>query len=177
MAHTGAAGKAILPSRRQLPWWKRLQERSTSTRFGAWFAIHIATRIDRPLLRWSKGRLALFTPWPIGLLETIGARSGRRRTIPLLCVVEDARIVVVASNGGGPEHPAWYHNVRANPEVAFTIRGAKRAYTAREVDGPERDELWQRMTDLYVGYHKYQERAGNRSIPVIVLDERADLPT
>lgn len=158
---------------RELPWWKRLQERSITTRFGTWFAIVIATRVDRVLLRWTKGRLAMFAPWPVGLLETVGARSGKPRTIPLLCLVEANRIVLVASKGGDSQNPAWYYNVRANPDVYFTIHGRRSAYRAHESEGEERIDLWRRVNDLYHGYEKYQDLAGERLIPVIVLEPAA----
>jgi F420H(2)-dependent quinone reductase len=90
---------------------------------------------------------------------------------PLLYLADGDRIVLVASKAGAPRHPAWYHNVKANPGVEFLLRGGpKRSYAAREAEGAEREELWAKVNDLYVGYDDYQGRTGGRVIPVIVLE-------
>ena len=154
-----------------MSWWERGLEEIVRTRAGGWFAVTIANPIDRRLLRWTRGRVGLFLGQPVGLLETVGARSGQPRSTPLLYREDDGRIILVASKAGALRHPAWYHNLRANPEVEFTARdGLHRRYRAREAEGAERDTLWARANDLYAGYDDYQERAGGRRIPVIVLD-------
>jgi deazaflavin-dependent oxidoreductase (nitroreductase family) len=154
-----------------MKWWERWQEAFARTKPGGWFAINIANPIDRRLLRWTGGRFGLFLGQPVGLLETLGARSGKPRTAPLLYREEDGRIVLIASKAGAERHPAWYHNLIAHPQVAFTGRDGRHArYRAREAEGAERETLWARANDLYAGYDDYQERAGGRRIPVIVLD-------
>jgi deazaflavin-dependent oxidoreductase (nitroreductase family) len=141
------------------------------SRPGTWFAINIANPIDRRLLRWTGGRIGTFIGQPVGLLETTGARSGAPRTTPLLYLRDGERVVLVASKGGAPRHPAWYHNLRANPEVAFTCRdGQRRRYRARPAAGEEREALWGRCNDLYAGYDEYALRTGGRVIPVVVLE-------
>ena len=82
-------------------------------------------------------------------------------------------LVFIASNGGSPRHPAWYHNLRAHPQVRILSRKGERTYVAREAEGPEREELWRRANDLYGGYDTYQERAGMRRIPVMVCEPRS----
>jgi len=152
-------------------WWERWQEAFARTKAGGWFAINIANPIDRRLLRWTGGRFGLFLGQPVGLLETLGARRGKPRTAPLLYREDDGRIVLIASKAGAVRHPAWYHNLIAHPEVAFTGRDGRHGhYRAREAEGTERDALWAQANDLYAGYDDYQERAGGRRIPVIVLD-------
>jgi len=154
-----------------MKWWERWQEAFARTKPGGWFAINIANPIDRRLLRWTGGGFGLFLGQPVGLLETLGARSGKPRTAPLLYREEDGRIVLIASKAGAERHPAWYHNLIAHPEVAFTGRDGRHArYRAREAEGAERETLWARANDMYAGYDDYQERAGGRRIPVIVLD-------
>jgi deazaflavin-dependent oxidoreductase (nitroreductase family) len=154
-----------------MKWWERWQEAFARTKPGGWFAINIANPIDRRLLRWTGGRFGLFLGQPVGLLETLGARSGKPRTAPLLYREEDGRIVLIASKAGAERHPAWYHNLIAHPQVAFTGRDGRHARSrAREAEGAERETLWARANDLYAGYDDYQERAGGRRIPVIVLD-------
>jgi deazaflavin-dependent oxidoreductase (nitroreductase family) len=108
---------------------------------------------------------------PSGLLVCRGARSGAERRVPLVYVpLPDERIVLIGSNGGAPRNPAWVHNLRAHPDgVRFAARGGERAYRAREVDGEERREMWDRAVRQYVGYGTYQERTSRR-IPVFVLE-------
>jgi deazaflavin-dependent oxidoreductase (nitroreductase family) len=157
--------------RRELSWWERRAEAFARTRPGGWFAINVANPIDRRLLRWTRGRLGLFVGQPVGLLETVGARSGQPRTTPLLYVEDDGRIVLIASKAGAERHPSWYHNLVAHPDVAFTGHDGRHGrFRAREAQGAERDALWALANDLYAGYEDYQQRAGGRRIPVIVLD-------
>jgi deazaflavin-dependent oxidoreductase (nitroreductase family) len=141
-----------------------------SSRPGAWCYIHVTPKIDRPLMRVSRGRLG-FAGRRGGLLRVVGAKSGRERLTPLLFMRDGENVVLIASRGGAARNPAWYHNLKANPEVGFTILGEERRYRAREAEGPERERLWQRMvSERYPGYQTYQERAGPRRIPVIVLE-------
>jgi F420H(2)-dependent quinone reductase len=156
-----------------MKWWERPEEAFAKTRFGGWFAVHVASPIDKRLLRWSRGRVGLFLGQPVGLLETIGARSGEPRATPLLYLEDGDRIVLVASKSGNPRHPAWYHNLRAGPDVWFSDRqGTRRAYRAREAEGEEREALWARVNDLYAGYDTYQGRTGGRRIPIVILERR-----
>jgi deazaflavin-dependent oxidoreductase (nitroreductase family) len=112
----------------------------------------------------------MFLGEPVGLLGTVGAKSGQKRETPLLYLDDGERVVLVASKAGAARHPSWLHNLRANPRVSFLRRGGHRGtYVAREADGAERDELWARVNDLYAGYDTYQGRTARR-IPVVVLD-------
>ena len=161
--------------RRQLSWWERQLEAFVKTRAGGWIAVNIGNPIDRRLLPLSGGRVGLFLGQPVGLLETTGAKSGKRRETPLLYLDDGDRVVLVASKAGAARHPAWFHNLTANPSVGFLRRGGHRGrYLAREAEGAERDELWDRVNDLYSGYETYQGRAGDRRIPVVVLEPAGD---
>jgi deazaflavin-dependent oxidoreductase (nitroreductase family) len=154
-----------------MKWWERLQEAFARTKAGGWFAINVANPIDRRLLRWTGGRFGLFLGQPVGLLETVGARSGTPRSTPLLYMERDGRIVLIASKAGATRHPSWFHNLSAHPECGFTGRhGHRGRYRAREAEGTERDTLWAQANDLYAGYEDYQQRAGGRRIPVMVLE-------
>jgi deazaflavin-dependent oxidoreductase (nitroreductase family) len=104
------------------------------------------------------------------VVETRGAKSGALRRTPLLYARDGDELVLVASNGGNPRHPAWYHNVRANPDVQVFLRGRTGRYRARVAEGPERDRLWDLVTDLNPGYDIYKRRASNRQIPLVVLN-------
>ena len=109
-------------------------------------------------------------------LHTIGAKTGERRSRLLTSpIVEDGRVVLVGSNGGGATSPGWVANLRANPEVEITIGAETHRYRARVVTGDERAELWQRVVKRYRGYDAYQRRAP-REIPVVVCD-RIDDPS
>jgi deazaflavin-dependent oxidoreductase (nitroreductase family) len=106
---------------------------------------------------------------PLLLLETRGARSGQARTNPLVYTRDGDRYVVIASKGGAPTNPDWYHNVVANPEVTLEV-GPKR-FTARAVvaDGDERDRLYAAQAALMPGFAEYQRKT-TRRIPVVVLE-------
>ena len=110
---------------------------------------------------------------PTLLLVTTGARSGVRRQTPLVYVSNGDDIVVIASNFGSEHHPSWYHNLKAHPDAEVYVGGEHRLVHAREVHDDERDRLWERQRDAYRGYDTYVERAGDRTIPMMVLQRRA----
>lgn len=148
-------------------------QRLIGTRAGAWFFIHVAMPIDRVLMPLTGGRIRVSLTMPSGMLVCRGARSGAERRVPLVYVpLGDGRLLLVASNGGSPRHPAWYHNVRAHPDVAFAARGGERPYRARPAGEAERAELWNRAVRQYVGFETYQGRTA-REIPMFVLEPQA----
>ena len=102
------------------------------------------------------------------LLTTTGARSGRQRTTPLAYVKLDGRIIIVASKGGAPSHPAWYHNLVAHPRVAVERDGAEYQAEAVVIEGPERDELYERIAGKISQFAEYQRRT-TRRIPLVEL--------
>jgi deazaflavin-dependent oxidoreductase (nitroreductase family) len=128
-------------------------------------------RVDRVLLPLSHGRFSISVGQQVGMLETVGAKSGEPRRIPLLFVRDGDRVILIASMGGAPRHPAWLHNIRANPRVSFLgPRGTTGDYVAREAEGDERARLWDEAVDYYAGYAEYKIRAGKREIPIVVLE-------
>jgi F420H(2)-dependent quinone reductase len=110
---------------------------------------------------------------PVALVESVGRKSGKRRTHPLLCQPDGDNLVLIASKGGIDRHPAWYHNLKANPETTAWWKGKKQRVRAREASGEERERLWARMVDAYPTYEAYQRRT-DRLIPVIVLEPVAE---
>lgn len=150
----------------------RVLERVYATRAGAWLAVNVASRLDRHLVRLSGGRFGLAIVRPVALLTTTGAKSGLTRTTPLLFFERGRDVVVVASRGGSRQHPAWYHNLKANPQCELLARGGTGRYVAREAVGEEREELWRQANRLYAGYVAYQARTDGRRIPVMVLSPR-----
>jgi F420H(2)-dependent quinone reductase len=108
---------------------------------------------------------------PMLLLDHVGARSGRRRTSPLVYAVDGENLVLVASKGGHPKNPGWFHNLLANPETTVQVGSNKKDVRARVADGPERKRLWPLMLNVYGGYADYQQRTA-REIPLVVLEPR-----
>jgi deazaflavin-dependent oxidoreductase (nitroreductase family) len=160
--------------RRQLNPIERTLENFARSRVGSWYFEQIATRIDRVLLPMSRGRISSTFGQPVGLLETVGAKTGEPRRTPLLFLRDGERVVLIASKGGNPKHPAWFWNLRENPSVTFLgPGGVSGRYVARVAEGEERSRLWAEAVDLYDGYSTYAERTGGRVIPVVVL-ERSD---
>ena len=105
---------------------------------------------------------------PVVVLWTLGARSGKIRKTPLMRVEHDGQYAVVASLGGAPQHPVWYHNLVEHPLVELQDGPVRQDYTAREVTGEERDLWWQRAVEAWPDYAAYQEKT-ERVIPVFVL--------
>jgi deazaflavin-dependent oxidoreductase (nitroreductase family) len=109
---------------------------------------------------------------PMLLLDHVGAKSGIKRTVPLLYIADGEAVAIIASKGGFTKHPAWYHNLRANPDTTVQIGREKREVHARlAADGEERERIWNRAVELWPQYAAYQART-ERRIPVIVLDRR-----
>jgi deazaflavin-dependent oxidoreductase (nitroreductase family) len=140
-----------------------------SSRAGAWFFINVSAKLDPPLLKASKGWVSSLPGQPVLLLAHTGAKSGARRETPLVYASDGPDLVLIASNGGNPKHPAWYHNLIANPECEVVARGRSGRYLAREAAGPERERLWARALEIYPGYATYQARTDGRTIPVLIL--------
>jgi len=130
-------------------------------------------RLDGAVYRASKGKTTL-TSWLTGLplvqLTTTGAKSGNRRTLPLVAISHEKALVIIASNFGQQRNPAWYYNLKANPQVTVTYEGQEREMLARELEGEEREKWFERGIEIYPGWVEYRERtATHRLIPVIEL--------
>jgi deazaflavin-dependent oxidoreductase (nitroreductase family) len=103
-------------------------------------------------------------------LTTRGRQSGRPRSVILACLVtEGESLVVVASDGGAPRHPAWYINLRADPAAEVVREGRRARVRARTAEGDERERLWRRITQVAPAYGRYQQRT-ERILPVVVLE-------
>jgi deazaflavin-dependent oxidoreductase (nitroreductase family) len=106
---------------------------------------------------------------PVIVLTSVGNKSGKLRKTPLMRVEHEGRYAAVASLGGAPKNPVWYHNVVANPHVEVQDGPAKRDMVAREVFGDEKAQWWARAVEAYPDYADYQART-ERQIPVFVLE-------
>jgi deazaflavin-dependent oxidoreductase (nitroreductase family) len=109
---------------------------------------------------------------PVVILTNKGAKSGKIRKTPLMRVEHDGRYAVVASQGGAPRHPTWYHNLVADPRVQLQDGPVRRDMVAREVTGDEKAEWWDRAVEAFPDYADYQKKT-DREIPVFVLEQPA----
>ncbi|MFI6529147.1 nitroreductase family deazaflavin-dependent oxidoreductase [Streptomyces uncialis] len=106
---------------------------------------------------------------PVVVLTTLGARSGKLRKSPVMRVEHEGRYAAVASLGGAPNNPVWYHNLLGDPRLELQDGPVRQDMTAREVTGAERDEWWERAVAAYPDYAAYEEKT-ERVIPVFVLE-------
>jgi deazaflavin-dependent oxidoreductase (nitroreductase family) len=161
---------AIDPTRPQTAIQRHLVS-AVLTKPGTWFYSNVASRIDPWLIRISRGHLdSGFGTAPIVLLTVRGARSGIERTVPLLYFTDGEDVIVMASSFGRPRYPAWYHNLKANPDVTLYSRGREGRYRAAETEGADRDRLYALAATLYRGYNIYEDRVeGIRRVPVMRL--------
>jgi deazaflavin-dependent oxidoreductase (nitroreductase family) len=153
---------------------KRALQNLVSTKGGTWIYLNIVPHFDRPLLRLSRGRISLAPGQPVCLLQTIGAKSGEERSTPLVYTADGDDLILIASYGGSSRNPAWYYNLLAYPEPRVSLGGWTRTYTARELEGEERERRWRQACDAYLGFEKYRVRAGSRKIPVMLLSPTDD---
>jgi len=105
---------------------------------------------------------------PILLLNTVGRKSGKKRTSPLLYVMDGEDFVIIASKGGAPTHPAWYLNLIANPEATVEVGDQEVGVRAEVAEQEEKARLWQQMVEMYPTYDDYQKKT-EREIPLLVL--------
>jgi F420H(2)-dependent quinone reductase len=135
-----------------------------------------STKIHVALYRRSGGKIGGHLPgWPeapIVLVDHTGAKSGTRRTSPLMYHEEGDAIAVVASKAGQPTNPAWFHNLKANPDTTIQIGSVVREVQARVATDEERDRLWPKFVAFYPGYEFFQSHAKGRKIPIVILDPR-----
>ncbi len=105
-------------------------------------------------------------------MDHTGAKSGVRRTSPLMYHEEGDIVAVAASKAGQPTHPAWFHNLKANPDRTIQIGSSVRKVRARVASDEERDRLWPEFVAFYPGYDWFQRNATGRKIPIVILEPR-----
>ena len=137
-----------------------------------WVLVNYGPKIDPRLMKLTGGRVRLTAIGPTVVVKHTGAKSGKQRETPLAYFTDGDEVVLIASKGGAPSHPAWYHNLMANPDCEAWTDGEPARYRAREAEGAERERLWDLATTMYSGYADYQRRAPDRRIPVVVLEPR-----
>ncbi|WP_253900457.1 nitroreductase family deazaflavin-dependent oxidoreductase [Mycobacterium asiaticum] len=139
------------------------------SRFGYQMAVHVAPHIDKRLIPWTGGRFGTMGFGKIGLVTSIGAKSGQERTNPLTLIRDGVGLLAIGSNYGRDKHPAWSANLKANPECTVEYNGPPRRYRAELLSGPEREAAWKTAVDFYAGYEAYREQAAPREIRVFRL--------
>ena len=135
-----------------------------------------SAKIHVALYRCSGGKIGGYLPgWPqarIVLVDHTGAKSGAKRTSPLMYHEDGDAIAVVGSKGGQPTNPAWFHNLKANPDTTIQIGSVVREVRARVATDEERDRLWPKFVAFFPGYEFYRSNAKGRKIPIVILDPR-----
>lgn len=139
---------------------------------GSWLFARVLHHIDRPVYRLTRGRhtfASLLSGLDVVMLTTTGARSGLPRTVPVLGLPTADGLAVIASNFGQRHHPAWYYNLRADPNGEVAVDGASRPFRAVEAAGAQRERIWAQGLQVYPGWSQYERRASERRIAIFVL--------
>lgn len=131
------------------------------------------TRFNVWVFKKTKGRLLKNFPggYPICVVGMKGRKSGQRREVALIHLPYEENLLLVASQGGMNQHPTWYYNIVANPEIDVMVAGETKHYTARQVSDDEKRELWPHLLSLYPDFDEYQART-DRNIPVFMCEPR-----
>lgn len=138
------------------------------SRFNTWAYRATGGRLGA---KWRGGSNRFSAPPPVGILTTVGRKSGEKRDSPLLFLREGNRIIVVASQGGRANNPMWYLNLKANPAVTFQDKNERLTLTARDAAEQERAEYWPKLDAMYPDFQNYRSWT-DRDIPIVICDPR-----
>jgi deazaflavin-dependent oxidoreductase (nitroreductase family) len=143
----------------------------SATRLGRFISATVVWKLDPYVLRATRGRVGLGLVLPTALLETRGAKSGALRRNAVIYFHDQERVTIVASKAGAPEHPAWFHNLRAHPDVTFGGTPMRATIVADEA---ERTRLWALADQVFAPFATYRRDAArvNRTIPIVQLSAR-----
>ena len=161
--------------KRRLRWYHRLIKGIASTTWGARLFSFLLHRLDRRVYTWTNGRATLaswLSDLTIVMITTTGAKSGLPRTIPIIAIPHpehETTFVLIASNWGQKKYPAWYYNLKSNPQAACEYAGESYAYIAHEAERAEYQQLWEHAVSFYAGYGQYRQRVTERHIPIMVM--------
>jgi deazaflavin-dependent oxidoreductase (nitroreductase family) len=139
---------------------------------GSWLFSRMLDRLDRLTFRLTRGKhmfSSVLSALPVAMVTTTGARSGERRTVPLLAMPTADGMAIIGSNYGGAKHPAWRHNLRKHPDGEIDVGGERWAFRAVEVEDERRERIWQEALRTYPGFTAYAKRAAPRRISVFLL--------
>src|ERR1700728_1267468 len=151
--------------------FSRAFARFSATRMVRLFSAKVVWKVDPHLLRATGGRLGMGLVLPTALLETEGAKSGARRRNAVIYFHDEDRVTIVASKAGAPKHPAWFHNLKAHPDVTF---GGVPMRAVVVEDEAERQRIWKLADRVFAPYATYRREAAaaNRTIPIVQLAAR-----
>jgi deazaflavin-dependent oxidoreductase (nitroreductase family) len=151
--------------------FRRAYAALANTRLGRFMSVHVVWRLDPYLMRATRGRIGMGLVMPTALLETQGAKSGAVRRNVVIYFHDRDRVTIIASKLGHEKHPAWFHNLRAHPDVTF---GGTAMRATVVDDEAERQRLWTLADRVFAPYAVYRREAAkvNRTIPIIQLTER-----
>ena len=155
--------------------WQKLIQKFASSKVGAWVFSRVLHYFDNVILKLTnnqKSLTSILSGVPVVVLTTIGAKSGKPRSVPLLALIKGERVVLIASNWGQAHHPGWYYNLKANPEVELSLDGQTGIYIAQDATDVERQEYWEEAVYMYAGYAEYKKRAVTRKIPMFILSPK-----
>jgi deazaflavin-dependent oxidoreductase (nitroreductase family) len=153
----------------------RMMRSMAATKVGVALLRPTANRLDQLISKATGGRrsfAAIATGIPTVILTTTGSKSGQPRAVAVYGIPHPDGLALIASNWGGAKHPAWYHNLKANPEATVSIDGDTWQAIARPATPRERDEIWAKGVAIYPGWTKYETRAGARHISAFVLSRK-----
>ncbi len=152
-----------------------MSENNLPSALPGWIKAHIDLYLQDPEKghMWDSSVAGGPGPLPTLLLTSTGRSSGEPRLLPLIYKKVGDNYVIIASKGGAPTHPAWYLNLVANPGCALQVGPEKMQATARTAEGDERADLWAQLAEVYPPYNDYKSAAGDREIPVVVLEPNA----
>ena len=138
-----------------------------------WHVANQAVKLHTLAYRLSGGIVGHRVPFgpPMLLLDHTGAKTGRQRTTPLVYVRDGDNFALVASKGGHPRHPAWFHNLKAHPDTTVQVGSRRIPVTARVATKQQKKRLWPKAVEVWPGYDGYQKRT-QRDIPMVVLEPR-----
>ena len=154
-------------------WIQRAILWAAALRINSWWLAFALPRLDRLALKITRGKSTLteaFLDMPVVTLVSTGARSGLPRQTTLFGIQDGEKVILIGTSFGSKGHPDWYYNLRAHPEAGLQVNGETRQYRARQADDQERQRYWPQAYEMYRGYKSYQEWAGGREIPVMVLE-------
>ncbi len=163
-----------MSKRRYSPFHAFIQKLAAS-RPGTWYFSHTQHYVDHAFLKLTRGQTSLtslLSGLPVVILTTVGAKSGVPRTLPLLCIRDGGdpdTFAIVASNWGQHHNPAWYYNLKARSQASCSLGGHSKEYVAHEATGAEYEKFWQTAMDTYIGFPLYEQWAGARHIPIMVM--------
>lgn len=139
------------------------------SRAGYWYLMNVAPKVDKRIIPMTNGALSSIGFNKVGILTSLGAKSGQRRSQPLVMVQDGSDLIVIGSNYGRAPHPSWSANLLANPSCEVTFHGPPRPYTATALIGDLRAEAWEKAVDFYNGYAVYAGKCAPREIRVFRL--------